>query len=320
MSTPNEMRAQMEAMVRQAQATISRAVEALDGQRFREDVWERPGGGGGTSRMLENGNVFERAGVNVSAVHGTLPPHALPAAAARVAEPGAELHFFATGLSLVLHPHNPHAPTVHANYRYFQLNDGERPGSWWFGGGADLTPSYLYDQDAIHFHRQLAAACDAFDPDFYPRFKQHCDDYFYLPHRGERRGVGGIFFDNLNDHPIDALFQFVSGCAASFVPSYLPIVQRRKELPYTAEQKHWQGLRRGRYVEFNLLHDRGTTFGLKTGGRVESILMSLPLVARWAYDAQPAPDSAEGQLVAVLRQPRDWLVETHTPALSESYV
>ena len=287
--------------LREAQDVITSAMSAIDGAPFREDRWERPGGGGGWARVLQDGAVFEKAGVNVSAVHGTLSEQAFSAMRARGIETAAR-DFFATGLSLVLHPHNPHAPTVHANYRYFELGGGEH---WWFGGGADLTPSVLYEEDVVHFHRVLKATCDRHDPDFFPKFKAWCDRYFFIKHRNEARGVGGIFFDDLHDRPRDALFDFVSDGLAAFVPSYAPIVERRKDTPHTDEERRWQQLRRGRYVEFNLVWDRGTHFGLRTDARVESVLMSLPLTARWEYCHEPLPWQQD--LLDVLTQPRDWV-------------
>jgi coproporphyrinogen III oxidase len=215
--------------------------------------------------------------------------------------------FFATGISLVMHPHNPMAPTVHANFRYFEVGEGEAA---WFGGGADLTPSYLVEEDVRHFHETWKTACDAHDAAYHPRFKAWCDDYFNIPHRGERRGVGGIFFDDLEadaTHDLQARFDFVSDCATAFLPSYMPIVERRQGLAFTEQNKAWQQLRRGRYVEFNLVYDRGTIFGLRTNARIESVLMSLPLTARWEYDHQPTPDSDEGRMLAVLRSPVDWV-------------
>ena len=302
------MRVRMEQLVRHIQDTISTAVEQVDGQHFHQDNWTRAEGGGGISRILQNGNVFEKAGVNVSTVTGTLSTEAR-----RSLKLGGEnlntdqVSFFATGVSVVIHPHNPLAPTAHANYRYFELNDGSQPGSWWFGGGSDLTPSYLYEEDAIHFHRLLKEACDRHDPTFYPRFKKTCDEYFYIPHRGERRGLGGIFFDHLNDRDQEFYFALITSCASAFVPSYIPIVERRLTLPFSVQQKAWQQLRRGRYVEFNLVYDRGTTFGLKTGGRAESILMSLPLTASWEYDQQPLPGTPEANILEVLQDPREWM-------------
>ncbi len=301
------VRGKMEKMVRKLQDTICKSITQIDGKSFREDVWTRPEGGGGISRVIQNGNVFEKAGVNVSVVSGSLSADGVRVAKFDNKQPDDKHVFFATGLSLVIHPHNPMAPTAHANYRYFELGDGATPGSWWFGGGADLTPAYLFDEDAVHFHRVHKEVCDQYDPAFYPRFKKWCDEYFYIEHRGECRGVGGIFFDHLNDRTPDALLAFVTSCAEAFIPAYLPIIERRKEMPFTASHKHWQQLRRGRYVEFNLVYDRGTAFGLKTAGRVESILMSLPLIACWEYNYHPIPDSQEARLLEVLKSPREWL-------------
>lgn len=290
-------------MVRQVQEEICRALEERDRRRFREDTWESPAGGGGRSRVLQDGSVLEKAGVNVASVEGVLSPEASRAMLGKKGvEPGRH-PFVAVGLSVVLHPVNPHAPTVHCNYRYFRLGDGR----WWFGGGTDLTPVYLYPSDVRHFHSTLEEICDAHDPTFYPRFKRWCDEYFHLPHRDEARGVGGIFFDDLRDRPAGELFAFTSDCANAFLDSYLPILDRRGDVPWGDRERRWQHLRRGRYVEFNLMYDRGTRFGLKTGGRVESILMSLPLHARWEYDHRPEPGSQEAELLDVLRNPRDWV-------------
>ncbi len=304
------MRQRMEQMVQQAQDSICDALSKLDGSPFREDNWQRPGGGGGVSRVLEDGLVFEKAGVNTSVVHGELSQKAIEEMRARQ---GGELpaadspSFFATGISLVVHPRNPMAPTLHANYRYFELGEEGSPLSWWYGGGADLTPSYLFEEDAQHFHRVLKEACDAHDPDYYPRFKRQCDDYFRITHRNEARGLGGIFFDDLNDRPREELFGFVTSCTHSVVPSYAPIIDRRMNMPYTDDEKRWQQLRRGRYVEFNLVYDRGTRFGLQTNARIESVLMSLPLTARWEYDHQPPPGSREAELLEMLVTPREWV-------------
>lgn len=296
------MRARMEAMVRRIQDEVCAALAAVDGGTFREDEWTRDGGGGGRSRVLQDGRVFEKAGVGVSVVHGTLSPEA-----AKTMGGGrdvADLRFFATGVSMVVHPHNPMCPTMHANYRYFERGEGE---AWWFGGGTDLTPSYLFDDDAKHFHGTLKKACDAHDPAYYPKFKKWCDDYFLIAHRGERRGIGGIFYDDQHDRDAEKILAFSTSCAEAIVPAYLPIVERRKDMPYGGDEKRWQQLRRGRYVEFNLVYDRGTVFGLKTGGRIESILMSLPLTARWEYAHQPAAGSREAALLDVLRAPREWV-------------
>ncbi|MDQ3264487.1 MAG: oxygen-dependent coproporphyrinogen oxidase [Myxococcota bacterium] len=282
-------------LLRQVQLEICEALERLDGsQRFREDRWERAGGGGGQARVLEEGAVFEKAGVNTSVVFGELPE----AFARRLQGEGTT--FWAGGISLVLHPRNPMVPTVHANFRFIQQG-----GKAWFGGGADLTPYYLFDEDAQHFHRTLRAACDRHDPGYYPRFKHTCDEYFFLRHREEARGIGGIFFENLGGALLTER-ALVEDCARAFLPAYLPIVERRKDLPFSEAQRAWQEIRRGRYVEFNLVYDRGTTFGLETKGRTESILMSLPPRVRWVYDHHPAAGSEEARLVDVLRQPRNW--------------
>lgn len=304
----NSMRVRFEKMIRNAQDDICAAIEKLDGTKFREDAWIREGGGGGISRVIQNGNIFEKAGVNVSVVYGTMPPEAVKEASARGVtrdvgyKPGEPVPFFAAGISSVMHPHNAMAPTMHFNYRYFETDRG----LWWFGGGTDLTPSYLYEDDAQHFHGVLKDACNRHDPEYYPRFKKWCDDYFLIKHRGERRGIGGIFFDDLNDRNADEIFAFSSDCANHVVDAYVPIVERRKDESYTSEQKQWQQLRRARYVEYNLVYDRGTVFGLKTGGRIESILMSLPLTARWEYDHHPVPGSWEDKSLQAMINPREW--------------
>lgn len=269
---------------------------------FREDSWDRDGGGGGWSRVVQGGTIFEKAGVNVSVVYGTLPKEAVHAMGGGTDVD--DLSFYATGVSLVLHPHNPMAPTVHANYRYFERGNGE---TWWFGGGADLTPSYLFEEDAKHFHQVHKDACDKHDASYYPKYKKWCDEYFYIKHRGESRGLGGIFFDNLSEPGWEKSFDFVSSCAGAFLDAYLPILDRRVDMPFTEEQKQWQQVRRGRYVEFNLVYDRGTTFGLKTNGRIESILMSLPLTASWMYDHHPEEGTEEARLVDALKNPVDWV-------------
>jgi coproporphyrinogen III oxidase len=305
------MRQRAEALARQTQDTICAAVEKLDGARFREDSWQRPGGGGGDSRVLQDGGVFEKAGVNVSVVYGAVSAPMLAALElATIADEHGELAFFATGISTVLHPQNPHAPTAHANYRYFEIVRHDEPTQivrWWFGGGADLTPSYLVEDDARHFHRLHQQACEHTDASYYPRFKRWCDEYFRLHHRAEARGIGGIFFDRLDERPAEALLTHCRHCAEAFVPAYLPLCEAHAADPFGERERRWQQLRRGRYVEFNLLHDRGTLFGLHSGGRIESILMSLPLTARWEYDVVPEPHSPEAALVEVLREPRDWV-------------
>jgi len=283
---------------RDLQDRICADLEALDGHgRFREDVWQREGGGGGRTRIVQGGDVFEKAGVNFSNVFGQFSEEL----AAQT--PGEGRDFTATGISLVLHPRNPLVPTVHANFRF--LTRGSR---WWFGGGSDLTPYYPFREDVIHFHRVWKAVCARHgSPVDYVRFKKWCDEYFFLPHRGEARGVGGIFFDYL-EGDFDRLFTFVQDCGNTFLEAYVPIAERRKDLPYGERERAFQEFRRGRYVEFNLIYDRGTLFGLKTGGRVESILMSLPPVARWPYDYCPEPGSPEAELYEYLK-PRDWASE-----------
>jgi coproporphyrinogen III oxidase len=313
--TPSSpMRIRMEAFIKEKQKEIVHAFEKVDGKSFQIDSWERPNGGGGISCVLQDGNIFEKAGVNTSVVYGKLPRPAIERMRTdhKALDPDVEsLDFFAAGLSIVLHPKSPMAPTVHLNYRYFETANADgSSNAWWFGGGSDLTPSYLFDEDAIHFHKSLKAACDKHDKNYYPRFKKWCDEYFNNKHRGEARGVGGIFFDDLDETENDReqLFSFVKDCLASFLPSYLPIIQKRKDLPYTEREKTWQQIRRGRYVEFNLVHDRGTSFGLNTpGSRVESILMSLPLTARWQYNHQPDQGSREERMLNVLRKPVQWV-------------
>jgi coproporphyrinogen III oxidase len=287
---------------RSLQDRICAALADLDGRAdFREDAWQREGGGGGRSRVLIDGQVLEKAGVNFSEVFGQMSPDF----ARQV--PGEGLDFSATGISLVLHPKSPMVPTVHANFRY--LTKGAR---WWFGGGADLTPYYPYRDDVIHFHSTWKAACTRHsEPVNYARFKQGCDEYFYLPHRGEHRGVGGIFFDYL-EGDFASLFRFVKDCGDAFLDAYLPIARRRKGEPYTVDQRRFQEFRRGRYVEFNLIYDRGTLFGLKTGGRIESILMSLPPLVRWPYDYHPHAGTREAELYDYLK-PRDWASESPLP-------
>ena len=281
---------------RELQDRIVAALAALDGAgKFREDAWERPGGGGGRSRVLAEGGVFEKAGVNFSEVHGQMSEEF----AKQV--PGEGRNFTATGISLVLHPRSPLVPTVHANFRY--LTKGAKS---WFGGGADLTPYYPYREDVIHFHHVWKHVCTRHaEPVDYARFKQWCDEYFYLPHRGEARGVGGIFFDYL-EGDLEQLFAFVREAGDAFLDAYLPILRRRRDEPWGERERAFQEYRRGRYVEFNLLYDRGTIFGLKTGGRTESILMSLPPRVRWEYDWRPEPGSREAELLDVYLKPRDW--------------
>jgi coproporphyrinogen III oxidase len=281
------------------QDRICEELEHLDRTgRFGRDHWSREGGGGGCTRVLVDGGIFEKAGVNFSDVSGQLSPEL----ASQIPGPGTE--FAATGVSLVLHPRSPFIPTVHANFRY--LSKGSKS---WFGGGSDLTPYYPYREDIIHFHRTWKAVCEQHtEVADYERFKKWCDDYFFLPHRNEHRGVGGIFFDYLDDDWVK-MFAFARACGDSFLTAYAPIVERRRSEQYTEEQRAFQRFRRGRYVEFNLLYDRGTVFGLKTGGRIESILMSLPPAAYWHYNYVPRPGSPEAELDRYLR-PRDWANET----------
>jgi len=408
------MRVRFEKMIREAQGEICAALEELDGEaKFCEDAWTRPGGGGGISRVLQDGKVFEKAGVGVSVVYGTLPPDAVRAASSKAGKPaapkageptdvefrwsrgggtvdlagsfnnwgltplqkgkdgtfstkvrlpagekvyykfvvdgkwlcdpgqpaendpggaqnnfvipgtkpkaggaagaagaGERIPFFAAGISSVVHPRNPHAPTMHFNYRYFETEADPSLGkrAWWFGGGQDISPAYLYEEDIKHFHGTLKKTCDKHDKEYYPKFKKWADEYFFIPHRGERRGLGGVFFDDQNDRDQDTIFKFSRDMANSVVEAYVPIVAKRCNSKFTEKEKEWQQLRRGRYVEFNLVYDRGTTFGLKTGGRIESILMSLPLTASWMYDQKPEPGSPEEKLLKACQTPPDsWM-------------
>ena len=286
---------------------ICTALEAADGKaKFIEDKWQRKEGGGGKTRVITNGNVFEKGGVNTSIVFGNVSD----AMKSQLKIDGAK--WFACGLSLVLHPSNPFVPTVHCNYRMFELyNENDEVTDRWFGGGTDLTPYYLFEEDALHFHQTYKSVCDKFDPAFYPKFKKECDNYFVNTHRNnESRGIGGIFYDNQRPteiHDVDFWINFGKSCGNAFIPSYLPIVEKRKICSFTEENKHWQEIRRGRYVEFNLIHDRGTLFGLKTNGRTESILMSLPPTVRFEYDYQPEKGSEEDKLLQVCLNPKEWV-------------
>ncbi|MGL6074197.1 MAG: oxygen-dependent coproporphyrinogen oxidase [Fimbriiglobus sp.] len=282
------------------QDLICAGLEAADGEaKFREDAWTRPGGGGGRSRVIENGGVFEKGGVNFSEVYGEFTPEF----AKQI--PGDGLTFTATGISLVLHPRSPHIPTVHMNYR--MLTHGQKA---WFGGGADLTPYYPVREDVVHFHKTYQRVCESHSPLVdYSKMKHDCDEYFHLKHRNEARGVGGIFFDYFGGEDLEAAFGFIRAAAEQFLESYVPIVNRRKVEPYSEAERYFQEYRRGRYVEYNLLYDRGTIFGLKTNGRVESILMSLPPMVRYIYDFQPTPGSREAELTSYWLQPRDWTQE-----------
>lgn len=292
--------------IQNLQDQITSKIEAIDGAaKFREDIWERVEGGGGRTRVIENGNVFEKGGVNISAVHGKLPE------AMQKMFLVDEGDFFACGLSLVIHPKSPMVPTVHANWRYFEMYDDHKNViNSWFGGGQDLTPYYLFEEDAVHFHQTCKTACDKHNPEFYSKYKKQCDNYFWNTHRNEARGIGGLFFDYCKE--TDAMkmedwYHFVAEVGDSFCDAYAPIVTKRKNLTYTQLQKTWQEIRRGRYVEFNLVHDKGTLFGLKTNGRIESILMSLPPKVQWHYDHHPEKGSNEEKLINILENPIDWI-------------
>ncbi|MDJ0678358.1 MAG: oxygen-dependent coproporphyrinogen oxidase [Xenococcaceae cyanobacterium MO_167.B52] len=321
---PTDSRDRAKQLVQELQDNICQGLERLDGEaKFQEDNWQRAEGGGGRTRVIRDGRVFEQGGVNFSEVWGdSLPPSILvkhPEAAGR--------GFYATGTSMVLHPRNPYVPTVHLNYRYFEAGS-----VWWFGGGVDLTPYYPFAEDAIHFHQTIKQACDKHHPEYYSAFKRWCDEYFYLKHRKEARGIGGIFFDyqdgnsklycgSATNSPAaiysdrvgqvnrswEELFAFVQSCGNSFLPAYVPIVEQRQNLQYSDRERNFQLYRRGRYVEFNLVYDRGTIFGLQTNGRTESILMSLPPLVRWEYGYQPQPGTPEAELYEVFLKPQDWV-------------
>ncbi|MBE9181912.1 oxygen-dependent coproporphyrinogen oxidase [Oculatella sp. LEGE 06141] len=321
---PTNARARISQFMQQLQDEICEALQQLDGVgQFQEDTWERAEGGGGRSRVLRDGAVLEQGGVNISEVFGSHLPSSVLAQ-----RPDAAGHtFYATGISMVLHPRNPYVPTVHLNYRYFEAGP-----VWWFGGGADLTPYYPFAEDAAHFHTTLKRACDTHHPDYYPVFKRWCDEYFFLSHRQETRGVGGLFFDYQDgqgklyrgQHPDGAaaaysnqvgtpalrswesLFAFVQDCGKAFLSAYVPIVERRQSMEYGDRQRNFQLYRRGRYVEFNLVHDRGTIFGLQTNGRTESILMSLPPLVRWEYGYRPEPNTPEAELYDTFLKPQEW--------------
>ena len=300
------MKDQFYAYIENLQDEICAALEKVDGKAtFQQDLWKRPEGGGGRTRVIANGNAIEKGGVNISAVHGPLPK------AMQAYFKVEDVDFFACGLSLVIHPKNPMAPTVHANWRYFEMYDKQGTiVDQWFGGGQDLTPYYLFEEDAKHFHQTCKTACDKHDPAFYPLYKKKCDEYFYNAHRNEGRGIGGLFFDYCKaseGRSIEDWYQFVTGVGNSFTSAYVPILEKRKDLNYTPEQRDWQEVRRGRYVEFNLVHDKGTLFGLKTNGRIESILMSLPPHVQWRYDHHPEENSEEAKLIEVLQNPVDWV-------------
>ena len=299
----------IESFLKQLQDNICHAIEVEDGKAtFQEDVWQHHAGGGGRTRLIQNGNVIEKGGVNFSSVKGEVHP--------RLRQqmnllPEEDCSFTATGVSIVMHPHNPNVPIIHMNVRYFELSNG----TCWFGGGIDLTPHYVVEEDAKAFHQTLKAACDRHHPNFYPNFKTWADEYFYIPHRNETRGIGGIFFDYLKPNEAgngenlskEALFAFLKSVGESFAPIYTGLMHKYKDLPFTEEQKKWQFLRRGRYVEFNLVWDRGTKFGLETNGRTESILMSLPPQANWEYNFEPQSNSAEAQTLALLKKGINWV-------------
>ena len=280
------------------QERIVSALERIDGARFRSDAWQRPEGGGGVSRVIEEGNVLERGGVNLSRVQGKALPPSATASRPQIAGRAWE----AMGVSLVVHPRNPYCPTVHMNVRFFSAGD-----VWWFGGGMDLTPYYGFAEDAQHFHAACRDALAPFGGEHYPRYKRWCDEYFHLRHRNEPRGIGGIFFDDLSQPDFDTCFSLTRSVGEQFLPAYLPILERRKDTPFGERQRDFQAYRRGRYVEFNLVYDRGTLFGLQSGGRTESILMSLPPRVAWRYDWKPAPGSPEEKLYTEFLVPKDWL-------------
>lgn len=305
---------------------VCQSVEQIDGSTLTEQRWTKDEKGQWIQgennngiiyidKALRNGNVFEKVGINYVSMQGELPPGMtfqgsnvvkLDKANATGNEKG--VPFFATSTSVVIHARNPMVPTAHVNYRYFQLGDGTQPGSWWFGGGGDLTPIYLFEEDAVHFHQLHKEACDKHDPKLYPKFKKWCDEYFYLPHRGEHRGVGGIFFDHLQDRDGETLFSFVKTCSEAFIPAYMPIVAKRKDMEFTEQNKYWQRLRRGRYAEFILLHDRGIRFGLASGiVSTQSVLNCMPGEAFWDYNDQPIADSQEAMLIEVVKNAREWV-------------
>ncbi|KAL0073952.1 coproporphyrinogen III oxidase, aerobic [Phycomyces blakesleeanus] len=313
LTNKDPIRLRHEAFVKNLQNSIVKAIEQVDGGKFERTSWQRAEHGGeGITCVLQDGAVIEKAGVAVSVVYSELSDTAIQQMRqdrGKSLEGQGPFPYFVTGISLVMHGKNPHCPTVHMNYRYFEvMNPDGSTKLWWFGGGADLTPVYLYEEDAVHFHAVHKAACDKHDLAYYPKFKPWCDTYFKNAHRGEGRGVGGIFFDDLADKPAEQIFAFVQDCGNSFVDAYVPILKKRKDHAYDDEQVRWQQIRRGRYVEFNLIWDRGTRFGLHTPcARVESILMTLPLTVRWEYMHEPKEGSIEARLEQVLKTPVDWI-------------
>ena len=300
----NDRTEAVKAYLLELQDRICAALEAEDGgARFAEDAWTRPAGGGGRTRVIENGALIEKGGVNFSHVHGSGLPPSASAHRPELAGRG----FEALGVSLVIHPHNPYVPTSHANVRFFIAEkEGEEP-VWWFGGGFDLTPYYGFEEDCVHWHRVARDACAPFGAEVYPRYKEWCDRYFHIKHRNEPRGVGGLFFDDLNQWDFDTSFAFMRAIGDAYLKAYLPIVQARKAVVYGERERGFQLLRRGRYVEYNLVYDRGTLFGLQSGGRTESILMSLPPLVSWGYDKHPEPGTPEARLTEYFLQDRDWL-------------
>ncbi len=292
------MKEQITDWFKQLQDEICLALEQCDGKAvFREDNWDRPGGGGGRTRIIENGAIFEKGGVNFSAVHGKLPANIQSALGVNTGE------FYATGVSIVIHPNSPHVPIIHMNTRYFEIEGETR----WFGGGIDLTPHYVNEEDASFFHQALKNVCDQYSSDYYPKFKQWADDYFFIQHRSETRGIGGVFFDRLNhsdDAEFERIFEFVKDIGKAFAPTYTKLVDKHRDTAVEEKHSEWQRIRRGRYVEFNLVYDKGTKFGLDTGGRIESILMSLPKLASWEYDYQPGEE--EQKTLSLLRKGINW--------------
>jgi coproporphyrinogen III oxidase len=296
----------VEAYLRSLQLDICSSLEDADGKEtFRKDQWDRPGGGGGISRVMVGGGIFEQAGVGFSHVFG----NEMPPSATKSRPELAGKSFQAMGVSLVLHPRNPYIPTTHANFRFFTTDSGDGDPVWWFGGGFDLTPYYPFHEDVVQWHTMAREACEPFGVDVYPKYKKWCDEYFFLKHRDETRGVGGLFFDDLNKPGFEKSFEFTRSVGDRFITAYLPIVQKRKDQSYGEREREFQLYRRGRYVEFNLIYDRGTLFGLQSGGRTESILMSLPPRVRWEYNWTPEPGSPEADLYDNYLRPRDWLDE-----------
>ena len=300
-------RAAVSAWLSELQEQLTQALEQADGgARFRRDAWQRPEGGGGETRILKDGALFEQAGINFSRIRGTR----MPASASAGRSGLADAPFEAMGVSIVLHPRNPHVPTTHMNLRLFVAEPAGAEASWWFGGGFDLTPYYPQEEDARQWHRVARSACEGCPLGTFEKYKDWCDRYFFLPHRGETRGVGGLFFDDLNEWGFEACFTFMRQVGAAFMAGYLPIVERRRHIAFGERERQFQLYRRGRYAEFNLIHDRGTLFGLQSGGRTESILMSLPPLARWEYGWQPEPGSPEERLSRDFLKPRDWLADS----------